>query len=284
MEPRSYVLEREEQIIAHAGLWPLVLHDASREVRGVHMIDWASAKGSPGAGLAMVQKLAAQFDFIFAIGGSEMTRKVLPAFGFVEIARAWSAARPLRPLRQALTHQHRNWKLAARFARNLIWSRAPRNRPAAGWKAVDIEPRGISAGARSAEFFMYLLRCPTIKFSLHGIANSAGLQGHFVLGVVQGQARVAGVWLREASHEHWRIAYALAQQTARDLPDAAEIAARGSEGPSGSAAAESGLRVLDTAPVYLLNKSNFTFPSNFQFQLADDDEAFLDTGKPAYYT
>jgi len=50
------------------------------------MIDWASAEEAPGAGLVLVQTLAGIFDFILAIGGSAMTQKALPSFGFVEHA------------------------------------------------------------------------------------------------------------------------------------------------------------------------------------------------------
>jgi len=85
--PRSYVLLRDGAIVAHAGIWPIPYRTGADALRGVHMIDWASAKDSPGAGLALVQKLAAMFDFIVSIGGSEMTCKVLPAFGFVECTR-----------------------------------------------------------------------------------------------------------------------------------------------------------------------------------------------------
>ncbi len=283
-EPRSYVLEHEGRIVAHAGLCPIVFQGAP-PIRGVHMIDWAGAKDSPGAGLLIVQKLAAKFDFIFAIGGSEMTRKVLPAAGFVETGKAWTAARPLRPVRQILTHQHKNWKLPARLARNLAWSKSPATGVPSGWNAIPIAPADIIATGRPTEFFQYVLRCPAVRFSLYGIANESGLEGHFLIGVVRGQARLAGVWLRESSPVNWRIGYTLARRTVLGMSDAFEIAARGAKGPSATAAAESGLRLIHTAPVYLLNKkSNFAFPSNFQFQFSDDDEAFLDTGSAAYYT
>ena len=84
------------------------------------MIDWASAKESPGAGLSLVQKLAGMFDFIFSIGGSEMTCKVLPAFGFVECrarleGRASASAGSPDP-----DSQSRNWKLAPRLSTKFL--------------------------------------------------------------------------------------------------------------------------------------------------------------------
>lgn len=278
-EPRSYVLERDGHFIAHAGLCPMVFESAT----GVHMIDWVSAKDAPGAGLAIVQKLAAKFDFIFAIGGSELTIKVLPAL-FAETAHAWTAARPLRPVRQILTHQEQNWKLPARLARNFAWSKSRAAKPLPGWKSVSISPDEIVYRERPPEFFSWLLRCPTAHFSLHGISKDGEPQGHFVITVIRGQARVA-VWLRQPSPEHWRAAYSLAQGTALGLKDAFEIAARGTDGPSAAAAAKSGLHVVNRAPVYLLNKrTGFRFPPDFQFQFSEDDQAFLDTGVAQYYT
>ena len=61
--PRSYVMMRDGVITAHAGLWPMTFGEGAGAVRGIHMIDWASAKEAPGAGLALVQKLAGMFDF-----------------------------------------------------------------------------------------------------------------------------------------------------------------------------------------------------------------------------
>ena len=295
--PRSYVLEREGTIVAHAGICPLTF--GSGEVRGIHMIDWASAKEAPGAGLALVQKLAGMFDFIYAIGGSEMTRKALPAFGFVEYARLWSGARPIRPVRQILTHQDRNWKLAPRLVRNSLWAfpKDARGSLAKVWRSEEIEPNKIleelysspAADAhfspRSPAFFSYLLRCPLLRVELHGIREGGDLKGHFALGVLRGQARVAGVWLRDPNREAWEAAFCLAQEVARGVQGACEIVAIGTAGASEEGAARSGLRIVGHTPVYLLNKkANLQLPPDFQFQLSDDDEFFLDLGNHSYWT
>lgn len=294
--PRSYLLEREGAIVAHAGLWPLTFGAGESAVRGIHMIDWASAKEAPGAGLALVQKLAGLFDFVIAIGGSDMTRKALPAFGFVKHARQWKASLPLRPLQQMMTHQTRNWKLLPRLARNTHLAARAAKVPA-GWHSTPIAPEAILPelcappalearfSPRPAGFFAFLLRCPSASVSLHAIANGQGLQGHFALSTVRGQARVAGVWLREPRVEAWRAAYGLAQQCAKRLPGAYELVATGTEGSSGEGAAQAGFGVSQGAPVYLLNrKHKLSLPTDFQFQLSDDDEAVLDTGAANYWT
>jgi hypothetical protein len=296
MEPRSYVLERDGCIIAHAGIWPVEFGNGQTAVNGVQMIDWAAARDSPGAGLALVRRLASKFDFMYSIGGSDITRKLLPAFGFVEVTRTWTAARPLRPLRQILTHQTTDWKLGLRFARNWFWSNLPLKRSNVAWKVVGMQPSEIPydlisnsqaellSSRRTQAFFQYLLRCPAIKYQLYGVLNESGPQGYLALGILRGQARLAGVWLRNPCEEHWRIAYTLAQETALSLKGAYEIAARGSIGPSGHAATQAGLRIMQNTPVYLLSKKGKFSPEGFEFQLSDDDAAFLDIGKSSYYT
>jgi hypothetical protein len=288
--PRAYVLERDGAIVAHAGIWPVTFH--AGEVRGVHMIDWASATESPGAGLALVQKLAALFDFIYAIGGTEMTRKALPAFGFTEHGRQWNAASPLRPWRQMLTHQHRNWKLAPRLARNAAWALTKASRGLAGeWKSEEISVAAIPeepyAGfsPRPPGFFEYLLRCPAGQVRLYGMSGERGPEGHFAIGLIRGQARLAGVWLRNPGRDTWKAAFGQAREVARGLSGACEIVAAGTVGPSGEGAVLAGFKMIQDAPVYLLNrKGKLDLSRDFQFQLSDNDVFFLDSGGTSYWT
>ncbi len=295
--PRAYVLVRDGVVVAHAGIYPLSF--GAGKIRGVQIIDWASAKESPGAGLALLQKLNTMFDFIYSIGGSEMTRKILPAFGFVQYARQWRGARPLRPLQQILNHQHQNWKLVPRLVRNLLWAlpKAQASYLHEGWKSEEIGPAEVSerfysqtaAGAcfspRPPDFFEYLLRCPAMQIHLYGIQDKREPKGHFAIGVLRGQARVGGVWLRDPHREAWQSAFSLIQHTATRLGGAYEIVAAGTEGPSERAAARSGLRIMGHTPVYLLNKKGkLELPTDFQFQLSDDDGLFLDPGNSSYWT
>jgi len=294
--PRSYVLEKDGAIVAHAGIWPMTL-GSENPIRGVQMIDWAAAKESPGSGLSLVQKLAAMFDFIYSIGGSEATRKVLPLFGFVEYRRQWMAACPLQPLRQIITHQTRTWKLAPRLVRNWLWSKGKGSTPYANWKAIEIQPQQIlretyilnqaDAGfsQRPPAFFEYLLRCRAARFSLYGIFDGGEAMGHFAISMVRGQARIAGVWLRRSSPDTWAAAYYLARQTASRLKGAYEIAVIGSDGFTREAAAKAGLQIMPGPSVYMLNKKrNAQLSAEFQFQLSDDDAAFLDSGGTSYWT
>jgi hypothetical protein len=283
-------------IVAHAGIWPITFGKGPDALRGVQMIDWASDKKSPGAGIALVRMFAETFDFIYSIGGSEMTRKILPVFGFVEYASQWRAVRPLRPVRQILTHQTRNWKLAPRLVRNWMWSRPKAQSPHPTWSAAPIAPGEISPdlytaamadasfSMRPPAFFEYLLRSPVARFSLYAIVDGSTPIGHFALSLLHGQARVAGIWVRHPGRDAWTAAYLLAQQTARRT-GGNEIVAAGCDGPARDAAIQSGFRILPGTPVFLLNKQQrLRLSPGFQLQLSDSDAAFLDGGSAEYWT
>ncbi len=302
-QPRSYVLEREGLIVAHAGVWPVLFVDGESVTRGVHLIDWAASKESAGAGVALMKKLSSMFDFMYAIGGSEATRRVLPAFGFVDYAQQWRAVRPLRPLRQMITHQNRDWKLLPRLARNWMW--AARGGPvgdgaslARNWRSNQIAPRQLTAGPawmagsaalsspRTPGFFEYLSRCPAIRFSLYEVLEGEQRRGHFALGVLRGQARVTGVWLDEPTEDNLAATFFLAQRAALEIPGAVEVVAAGSEpGPARAAVQRAGFQTMPGAKISLLDRQKkLSLPPEFQFQLCDDDAAFLDPGTTAYWS
>lgn len=283
-EARSYVLERNGEITAHAGVWPISIRTEGVCARGAHMIDWASDSRAPGSGAALVQRLIRQFDFMYSIGGSSMTQNVLPAFGFKEVTQAWLGVRPLRPLRQMLFHQTRNWKLPARLARNAWWSVAPIARDRNGWSAAeasagDFDP--LVYCPRGKGFFRYIEQCPTVHVCLYRLLADGDEEGWFALSVVQKQARIAGVWLKETSSTNWYSAYLAAQRAAGAIADACEISAAGSAGVSEMAAQRAGFRIVRREPVYLLQKAGAPVMP-FEFQLADNDEFFLSTGGAAF--
>jgi hypothetical protein len=292
--PRAYVLEHDGVIVAHAGIYPVSF--SAGHIRGIQMIDWAAAKEYPGSGIALVRKLTGMFDFIYSIGGRDITRKLLLAFGFAEYAKQWNGARLLRPFQQIMHHQQRNWT-PRRLVRNLLWA-WPKSSDTGlhtAWKSEEIGPGeverfysrsvcDVAFSPRPPAFFEYLLRCPAMQVHLYGIQDERGPNGHFAIGVVHGQARIAGIWMRGPDREAWHAAYFLAQQAAMRLEGVCEIVAAGTIGSSEHAAVRSGLRIMRYTPVFLLNsKREFTLPASFQFQLSDDDAFFLDTGKASYW-
>jgi len=283
-EARSFVLERNEGIAAHAGIWPVSIGTGEGSARGAHMIDWASDPATPGSGASLVQRLIRQFDFLYSIGGSAMTQSVLPAFGFKRVTETWMGARPLRPLRQMLFHQVKNWKLPLRLARNTWWSLSPARPIKSGWTAVEARIADFNPPAscpRGRAFFNYLEQCPAIQQSLYRLLNNGQEEGWLALSLIQKQARIEGVWLHNSSPARLRSAYLAAQEAAARLKEICEIVAEGSAGSSEAAALEAGFRMARRTPAYLLQKSG-TPLMPFEFQLADNDEFFLSTGVPMF--
>jgi hypothetical protein len=285
--PRSYVLESDGQFIGHVGFWPLSFGG----VQGVHMIDWAASRSSPGAGISMVQRVARMFEFICALGGSETTVKVLPAFGFKVIAHTWEAGRPLRPLRQILTHQSRDLKLGGRLLRNIWWAATPASRVPPEWGIQEISPSDADASAsthafpRARGFFAYIAACPTAQFRIFRLTRRGEPAGIVLLSLVRGQAHVAGLWLTDACEESYRAAFVLAHRAGRRITGAYELVAKGTEGASERAAAAAGFRIRGKAPVFVLDKkARFQPPAEFQYQFLDDDGAFMDIGRADYLT
>jgi hypothetical protein len=281
-EPRSYVLERNGEITAHAGVWPISIRTGESCARGAHMIDWAS--GAPGSGVALLQRLIRQFDFMYSIGGSSMTQTVLPAFGFKEVTQTWMGARPLRPLRQMLSHQAKNWKLPVRLARNTWWSVTPARRESNGWTTADARVEDFDPPVscqRSQAFFRYLERCPAIQLRLYRLFSNGNQQGWLALSLIQKQARIVGIWLKTTSPANLRSAYLAARDAAARTEDSCEVSAAGSAGVSEAAAQQAGFRIARRTSVYLLQKAGAP-PLPFEFQLADNDEFFLSAGGPAF--
>lgn len=296
-EPRSYVIEKAGTIVAHAGLWPVTFGEGAQAVRGLQMIDWASDRSQPGAGLSLVQRLAAMFDFVYSIGGSEPTQKILPAFGFRVITRHWRAVRPLRPLAQAFTHQNRSWKLAPRLARNWAWS-LPRSRPGVGrWRAEPLEPAMAGSGAgragaspvlvsqRGPAYFDYLLRCPIAPFHLFRLVGDGAARGRLAVSLIRGQARVAGLWLDDPAADQWAPALAAARRAMARIEGVNEIVLIGCGDAVRDAAERAGFHTMEGKPVFLLDrKGRAPITPDFQFQLGDYDGAFLDGGGATYWS
>jgi len=277
-EPRSYVIERDGRIAAHAGLWPV----AVRGEKGVHMIDWASAPNIPGVGVSLLQRLLRTFDFVYSIGGSEMTMEVLPKVGFRKVAEAHTWVRPIRPFRQMLAHQTKDMRLPVRFARNLMWSRTPSRASSSGWTAVPAAAE--AANERDSGFFDYLNACPATRCLSFRMTKDGIKQGSFALTNVHKQARIVGVWLHQPTAANLRIAFELAQHAALQHTDACEIIARGTTQPFIEAAAAAGMRTRETFPVLFYKKGGPPDPLPLEFQVADNDCMFLEGRGPSFLT
>jgi hypothetical protein len=279
-EPRSFCMERAGRIIAHVGLWPVTVRNGAKRDRGVHAMDWAADPHARGAGWSSIKNLTRTFDFVYGIGGEEITRAILPKLGFRTVAEALTWARPIRPWRQMLRHQSRDWRLPPRFARNLWWSQIPLRQISSDFATVAATAEGfaIPTGERDESFFRYLQQCPVATCLTFNIADKGRVVGFFALSVVREQARVAGVWLESPSPEIWRIAFHLAHNAALKHTNASELVARCSTEASVIGARQAGMRLLKRTPVVLFRNDGSEVLPPLQFQMCDSDDLFI-TGR-----
>ena len=63
-------MERDGQLIAHGGLWPLWILTGEDETAGLHVIDWAGKPGAASAGASVMRQLGRLGAFVCAAGGS----------------------------------------------------------------------------------------------------------------------------------------------------------------------------------------------------------------------
>ena len=279
-QPRSFVLERDGRIVAHAGLWPVKVPTGTKNELGFHLIDWAADPAVSGAGVFLLQRLSETCDFLYAIGGTEITLSILRALGFRQIAEALVWARPIRPWRQILNHQSVDLRLPLRLLRNFWWSKTPRAAVEDGWSALQLGERhrnGLQAFAKERDdsFFPYVERCPVARCLIFNVFEKDRPVGFFVLAAKWEQTRIAGVWLEDTSPGAWRAVFQLAQDVALRLTSTSEIVVRGTTEACATAAAQTGMRLRASVPVLLHRKAGTAGPLPLQFHFLDNDDFFL---------
>ncbi len=288
-EPRSFVMERNGQILAHVGLWPVTVRRGAKSERGMHAMDWAADPSVRAAGITLFMRLAKNFDFVYGMGGTEMTRAILPRLDFRTVAEALTWARPLRPWRQMLHHQTKDWRLPLRLARNIGWSMIPPKQVPHGWTALG--PGAGRAAAltvlsceRDESFFRYLEQCPVAPCLTFHIVREGLVVGLFALSVVEEQSRLAGVWLENPSPNNWRIAFHFAQKAALKYTNTSELIARCATEASAIAAKHAGMRVRDRTPVVIFRKDGGAESLPIQCHLCDSDAIFMGWRQTGFLT
>ena len=290
-DSRSYVQEHEGRIVAHGCAWPLLFESSGGNVRGLHLLDWAADPYAPGAGSVLLEKMRTLADCIISVGGSETTKRILPKLGFTPVGEFRTFARPLRPFRQAVSHQRRAWRVPFRFARNLVWGLSGAQIPP-GWQAQATSPAKIVSWPRShglnicpsrgADFYEYVFRCPTAECRLFSIQKEGRDTGYFCLSLVPGQARIVELWMETDDPATWGIGYALASCESARL-GAAEVVGASSSQLGWDALGVAGYRLRDKAPILLRPRETGEVKRPLM-QMVDGDAFFLHHGVPQYLT
>lgn len=292
--PRSFIWKDGAAIAAHACLCPLTYRLPAGDVTGSYLIDWAAARTSAGAGVKLLRSLARQYDTLFAVGGSDDTRSILPKLGYRHVCDLGFYARVLRPWRQFRTDPFpRGWKAPLRLARNTAWSLAPLPAAPRDWSEQRIRTFPASSlfdapadspfpgSLRTPELMNYFLRCPAAVFTAAILLRGGVPFGWYVLSRVGRQVRIADIRVNSAAAEDWSAAYALAVRAASADPEASELVASASIPPAVEAVTRAGLRFRHAAPVFVLDpKKRFAAYNSLHVSFLESDLAY--GWNPAY--
>lgn len=286
--PRSFVLARGANIIAHAAIVPSRCLIDEGELRIAHVVDWVRHPSALGAGTALMKRIGRTVDALIAIGGSADTLAVLPVLGFRVQDEAIGLARPLRPLRRLTAATHRSWRSLPQFMRSVAWmSSAPASRPT-GWKSTPVMPHQLTESAvplptrragspligRTVGQLRYLMACPIVRVKLYALECSAprSLRGYVLLAFAPGQARIVDCWIESNDPADWRALAQVAVALARQDPDAAEIVTLTNDPVRLAAFRASGFHVRQRRLVQMLRTGSKPIPqAGVSVQLVDND-------------
>jgi hypothetical protein len=255
-EPRSYVLDQGGKLLAHGCIWPVAPGMGC-------LIDWVSGKSIPGMGMMLARKMVQLSPVLLSIGGSEMTRKIMPKIGFVKRGELLTYARVLRPWRQFRTRpDNHGTKALLRLARNFLWSQGP-VALTRGWMAEE---------APAPE---YLMRCPGLRLKAYRLRRGSLREGSLLLTQVGGQTRIADLTCSAEPS-----AYAAAIEAARRDPEACELVALGHDGPSRRALEANGFQERERRSVFVHGSTDFPPHLN----MLADDLFYMNTPTRPYFT
>jgi len=272
---RSYVIEQQNGIAAHACVWP--------GLRSAHLIDWAARPSAAGAGIAIYRHLMKLTGAVIAIGGSAAARKVLPKIGFRPYGTVEVFARPVRPWRQFQTRPRPNLlHEIARLAHHVLWNCAPRHAASPEWTAQPAARATLEfQGARSAAVVNYILECPIADLKYFVISRHGAPSGYFMLNLCQGQCRIVDIFVSS----NWQAAYRLAIRTAAALPGTCEISAFSSLPEIGALFRDEAFQKRDERPVLVYDpEDRLQAAPTLNLQMVDSDAFCLYNPSYPYLT
>ncbi|MFZ0797643.1 MAG: hypothetical protein WCA13_21055 [Terriglobales bacterium] len=285
---RSYLLERNGQIIAHCGIYPVTFHLLDRiTVNSVTMMDWAADPAAPGVGVVLYRKLMAIAPTSFVIGGAPATRLMIPRIGFRHVGEAQTYAAWLRPWREFRTRP-RTRRSILRLLHGLTHPTHSRGQTSAGWDfaAVNqfddsLEPvlndtkRTWTFCGRTLADLNYVLKCPHLEIRGFLLRRQGQLMGYFIIGQADWEARLLDLVVNSADANDWNSACATVTKAAQLNPEVCRIRALATFPILRQALIWNGYWCQSTEPIVIHDPANAlggAFPVSFQ--LIDGDSGY----------
>jgi hypothetical protein len=292
---RSFVAQRDGAIIAHAAVWPVRVRVAGQEITAVHAVDWAADRKYPGVGIWILRQLAAKARMMLATIGSDITRAILPVIGFRPHGELCEFARPLRPLREALTTTLRNWKLPVKLLRNTFWRFSHPVYVPDGWAVTPLDPADVpdhlwpqgsattAVSGRSAASYRYFLDSTSSSPALFVLHRRGELSGYFSIVLGRHDARIVDLWLASMSVEDWCAAFQSATAIAGRETQINEICAWASTALAKEALSRAGFLLCERTPVSVFGDDSILQGRELHLQMLDSDANFRSEEIVDYY-
>lgn len=292
--PRSYVVTKGSDIIAHVGLVPATSTWRTRRVRLVQMIDWAARPAEIGAGVMLLKHVSRFCDAIVSVGGSAHTLRILPRVGFRSRGCIIGYVRTLHPLHLVRNAGNSGWRLLPRFLRSGIWAITAPQYFGGDWQVQRIfadkvpsvlrvlptSTDGMTVLERSEGMFSYALTCPIAAMELHALERAGHPRGYFVLALVPAQARLADCWIDSGDPTEWRALVQCAVREAGRKPGVAELVAWANDPMLSGALRECGFHERRALQLQLLANDSDAPTEILRVQMLDSDAAYHHESRP----
>jgi hypothetical protein len=293
-DPRSYVITKGSDIIAHAGIVPGTSTWGTRRAKLIHLIDWAARPAEIGAGVMLMKHVSRLCDAIFSIAGSAQTLQILPRVGF----RSWGSVngyvRTLHPLRLLRSAENSGWRLLPRFVRSVLWTVTAPWRFSGDWqvrrisanearslaRVLPASTREMTVIERSEGLFNHALMCPIAPMELYAVERAGRLRGYFMLAFVPAQARLADCWMDSGDPADWRALVQCAVRQAKRTPGVAELVAWANDPTLSRALLDCGFHERCVHPLQLLPNGSGAPTGILRVQMLDNDAAYFHKSCP----
>lgn len=292
--PRSYVVTKGSDIIAHVGLVPATSTWRGRQVKLIQLIDWAARPAEIGAGVMLMKHVSGLCDAIFSVGGSAQTLQILPRIGFRSRGCVSGYVRTLHPLHLVRCARNSGWRLLPRFLRSGIWTMTAPRRFSDDWRVrrifADQVPsvlRVLPASTddmtvleRTEGLFSHALMCPIAAMELYAVERAGRLRGYFVLALVPAQARLADCWMDSGDPTDWRALVQCAVREAKGRPGVAELVVWANDPMLSGALLECGFHERRVLQLQWLTNDSDAPTGILRVQMLDADAAYDDASRP----
>lgn len=295
--PRSFVMTRGSEILAHAGVMPGRCLSETGSVSAIHLADWAARADAPGSGVALMKHISRSADAMIAIGGSEQTMRILPNLGFRCLGKVTRYVRPLRPL-QILRHvEGAKWRRWTRATRGLVWALAAPDEPGSGHVhrvdtneiadaelALPAPSGGMAVFERGLPLLKHALACPMTTMELFAWEGSKAERGYFMLALTAAQTRLVDCWTPSTDITAWQNLVHMAVKQAQMRADAIELVTLASDSLLRAALISCGFRARGSYPIHWMPRHDgVPIINQLRVQMLDNDTAYLHRGRVEFW-